>query len=112
MSKKGQFGRITESNVDDFIQSLMDCKGDYIIQSVSFNKHNPLQLELLRMVLLSAPTFSGFIKDVLTMYKSGQITTPITRTTNATPQKAESEQSVNTDIKTALLKRSKNNMNM
>ena len=56
----------TEEEVDQMIDEMIrKNKGKYITQGVSFNKDSPRQIELLKMVLLRANSFSGFVKELL-----------------------------------------------
>jgi hypothetical protein len=71
--KRGKYGRITEENVDAFIQDLIEgSSSDYIVQSVAFSKHSVKQLELLRMALIANTTFGGFMKELLSSWASTQ----------------------------------------
>lgn len=57
---------ITQENVDEYLQDLYDdTKGQYITQGVSFNKDNPYQMGLFRLVLLEPHSFSSTCKHLL-----------------------------------------------
>lgn len=56
----------TEEEADIIIEDLIKrTKGAYITKGVSFNKNSPSQIELLKMVLLSSTSFSGYVKELL-----------------------------------------------
>lgn len=56
----------TEEEVDKLIEEMMNKgKGNYITQSVVFNKKNSRHVELLKKTLMSSESFGGFVKEVL-----------------------------------------------
>ena len=56
----------SEEEVDALIEEMMKKgKGKYITQSVVFSKTNPRHLDLLKKVLMSSESFSGFTREVL-----------------------------------------------
>lgn len=56
----------TEEEVDKMIEELIHkSKSKYITQSVTFNKKNPRQLELLKKALMSSESFGGFMRELL-----------------------------------------------
>lgn len=58
----------SEEEVDAYIKEIIDrTKGKYLTQGVSFNKNSERQLRLLKLVLMEADSFSGFIKELLTI---------------------------------------------
>lgn len=57
----------SEEEVDKLLtEMLTKGRGNHITQSVVFNKSNPRQMRLLKMVLMSNESFSGFIKELIT----------------------------------------------
>lgn len=56
---------VTLDNVDQYIDELKEIKGKYITQGVSFNRDNPREMHLLKMVLLEQYAFSALIKEML-----------------------------------------------
>ncbi|MFJ7982402.1 hypothetical protein ACIQ1D_19250 [Lysinibacillus xylanilyticus] len=61
--------KLNESNVDEYIEDLKsDTKGQHIIQAISFNKDDKLEMSIYKNVLLSQGSFGGFIKTLLRKY--------------------------------------------
>ena len=61
--------KLNESNVDEYIQDLYnDTKNQHIIQAISFNKDDKLEMSIYKNVLLSQGSFGGFIKTLLRKY--------------------------------------------
>lgn len=57
----------SEEEVDKLIETMLGKgKGVHITQSVVFNKQNPRQMRLLKMILMSTESFSGFMKELTT----------------------------------------------
>lgn len=68
----------SEEEVDAYIEDLISrTKGTYITQGVSFNKTSTKQLRLLKLVLLECDSFSGFIKELLTLRYHGGNQPPV-----------------------------------
>lgn len=95
----------TEQEVDKMIDEMVrKTKGKYITQGVSFNKESARQMELLKMVLMRATSFSGFIKELLAQEETDN-EVDMARRTNIrggyaqsinTPTDAEVEKPINT----------------
>lgn len=57
----------SEEEADQLIEEMLKKgKGKYITQGVVFNKTNPREMELLKKALMSATSFSGLTKEMLT----------------------------------------------
>lgn len=57
----------SEEEAEQLIEEMLKKgKGKYITQGVVFNKTNPREMELLKKALMSATSFSGLTKEMLT----------------------------------------------
>ena len=57
----------SEEEVDELIEEMLKKgKGKYITQGVVFNKSSPREMDLLKKALMSATSFSGLTKEMLT----------------------------------------------
>lgn len=74
--RKHTYGRLTKENVDDYISDLMSQNnGNYIVQSVAFNKSDDKQMSLLRTALLQSRSFGAYVRELLADVERGSITT-------------------------------------
>lgn len=56
----------SEKEVDALIEEMLKKgKGNYITQSVTFRKDSERQILLLKKVLMSSESFSGFTRELL-----------------------------------------------
>jgi predicted CopG family antitoxin len=84
----------SEAEVDAYIKDLIErTKGTYITQGVAFNKTSEKQIKLLKLALMEADSFSGFIKELLTIRYNGGFTPP-TLTNALNSVKNEKDESV------------------
>lgn len=80
----------SEEEAEQLIEEMLKKgKGKYITQGVVFNKTNPREMELLKKALMSATSFSGLTKEMLTHKFNG---VPL-------------QQSVATEVKTEEIKK-------
>jgi len=57
-----------EEEVDKMIEEMINrTKGNYITQACAFNKNCPRQMDLLKKALMSSVSFSGLVKEALTV---------------------------------------------
>lgn len=86
----------SEEEVDALIEEMMKKgKGKYITQSVTFRRDSPRQLELLKKVLMSSESFSGFTREVLTEKFNGVGIQPANYNSITTDEKVEKKDTGN-----------------
>ena len=63
----------SEEEVDELIEEMLKKgKGKYVTQSVVFNKSNARHMDLLKKVLMSSESFSGFTRELIAEKFSGK----------------------------------------
>jgi len=77
------YRNITEENVDQYLEELVQKARNknktYIVQGVSFNIDCPREMELLRKALLASKSFSGLVKDTLSLRFNGGYVAPVVK---------------------------------
>lgn len=77
------YRNITEDNVDKYLEELVQKtrkkNKTYIVQGVSFNIDCPREMELLRKALLASKSFSGLVKDTLSLRFNGGYVPPVVK---------------------------------
>lgn len=77
------YRNITEENVDQYLEELAKKARKknrmYIVQGVSFNVDCPREMELLRRTLLASKSFSGLVKDTLSLRFNGGYVPPVAK---------------------------------
>ena len=89
------YRNITEENVDQYLEELVQKTRNknktYIVQGVSFNIDCPREMELLRKALLASKSFSGLVKDTLSLRFNGGYVAPVVKREEAEEVKKHEE---------------------
>ena len=87
------YRKITEENVDEYLKELVEKARSknktYIIQGVSFNIDCPREMELLRKALLASKSFSGLVKETLSLRFNGGYVAPIVKKEEVSKQEED-----------------------